>query len=318
MQNTILTAAADSPTGPRSYVSGRTEQLFGIRRHPELNRTERGWNPAAFEVGPWCLDLDGRLTAAAATVIMDNATAVAVHAAAGDAIRSVVTTELQVNVLAPLPPLPDDAVRSSEPQQGVLLECWTQVLSWDEGGGVARAWLEDAEGAVVVEATGWFQAVPEATAERLAEFEATARLPRGPETRVPMPELLGVRPETLTPADRATRPSVDDVRREGARFRDVPELANPIGAVHGGAMTLRAVTAAQAAMPDRALYDVQAIRVVFTRPGHGEIAALTRVRHAGRSLRLVDADLVPVGEDGTPLGDKPMVQVQVTFRSARG
>ena len=111
---------------------------------------------------------------------------------------------------------------------------------------------------------------------------------------------------------------MDEARREGARFRDVPELANPIGAVHGGAMTLRALTAAQAAMPDRELYDVQAIRVVFTRPGHGAIAALARVRHAGRSLRLVDADLVPVGEDGAPVADKPMVQVQVTFRSARG
>lgn len=82
-------------------------------------------------------------------------------------------------------------------------------------------------------------------------------------------------------------------------------------------MTLRAVVAAQAAMPDRELYDVQAVRVVFTRPGHGEMVALTRVRHAGRSLRLVDVDLVPVGEDGAPVAEKPMVQVQVTFRAAR-
>ena len=101
------------------------------------------------------------------------------------------------------------------------------------------------------------------------------------------------------------------------RFAPRPELANPSGAVHGGAMTLRAVTAAQAAMPDRERYDVQAVRVVFVRPGHGEMVALTRVRHAGRSLRLVDVDLVPVGADGDPVADKPMVQVQVTFRAAR-
>ena len=113
------------------------------------------------------------------------------------------------------------------------------------------------------------------------------------------------------------RPAVAAAATAGVRFAPKPELANPSGAVHGGAMTLRAVTAAQAAMPDRERYDVQAVRVVFVRPGHGEMVALTRVRHAGRSLRLVDVDLVPVGADGVPVADKPMVQVQVTFRATR-
>ena len=312
---TTTSPTADSPTGPRSHPSGRTEQLFGIRRHALMTERDGALNPAAFEVGPWCLDLDGRPTGAAATVIMDNATAVAVHHAARD-IETVVTTELQVNVLGPLPAFDAAAVTAGD-EDGPLLECWTRPLAWDAGGGVARAWLEDADGRRVVEATGWFQSVPAGAPERMAEFVAAGRLPRGAETRVPMPGLLAARPESLPAADPDVRPAVAAAASAGARFAPKPELANPSGAVHGGAMTLRAVTAAQAAMPDRERYDVQAVRVVFVRPGHGEMVALTRVRHAGRSLRLVDVDLVPVGADGVPVADKPMVQVQVTFRAAR-
>ena len=36
---TTTSPTADSPTGPRSHPSGRTEQLFGIRRHALM--TER-------------------------------------------------------------------------------------------------------------------------------------------------------------------------------------------------------------------------------------------------------------------------------------
>ena len=141
---TTTSPTADSPTGPRSHASGRTEQLFGIRRHALMTERDGALNPAAFEVGPWCLDLDGRPTGAAATVIMDNATAVAVHHAARD-IETVVTTELQVNVLRPLPAFDAAAVTAGD-EDGPLLECWTRPLAWDAGGGVARAWLEDADG----------------------------------------------------------------------------------------------------------------------------------------------------------------------------
>ena len=149
---TTTSPTADSPTGPRSHPSGRTEQLFGIRRHALMTERDGALNPAAFEVGPWCLDLDGRPTGAAATVIMDNATAVAVHHAARD-IETVVTTELQVNVLGPLPAFDAAAVTAGD-EDGPLLECWTRPLAWDAAGGVARAWLEDADGRRVVEATG--------------------------------------------------------------------------------------------------------------------------------------------------------------------
>ena len=124
---TTTSPTADSPTGPRSHPSGRTEQLFGIRRHALMTERDGALNPAAFEVGPWCLDLDGRPTGAAATVIMDNATAVAVHHAARD-IETVVTTELQVNVLGPLPAFDAAAVTAGD-EDGPLLECWTRPLA---------------------------------------------------------------------------------------------------------------------------------------------------------------------------------------------
>lgn len=81
---------------------------------------------------------------------------------------------------------------------------------------------------------------------------------------------------------------------------------------------MRAVLAAQAALPDRQEYDVQAVQVVFARPGLGEQVALTRVRHAGRSLRIVEVELVGVDPGtGAPLAGRPSIQAQVSFRAAQ-
>lgn len=313
-------------TGPRTQPSGRTERLFGLRRHESVRRGPAGdatagqdavsWNPARFEAGPWTIGLDGRPTGAAATIMMDNATAVAVHHAAAGELEAVVTTELQVNVLRPLPGF--DPSADADPADAPQLECWYAPLHGDALGGAARAWLVDEAGVRHVEATGWFQAVPAATPAALDAFVAHSRLPVDASTRVPMASLLGVDESTVPEADPAARPQVDPAPRPGLRFADGSALANPQGSMHGGAMTLRAVLAAQAAMPDREKYDVQAIRTIFTRPGHGEMVAMTRVRHAGRSLRLVDVDLVRLDEAGEPVAEKPMVQVQVTFRAAQG
>ncbi|XNZ00319.1 PaaI family thioesterase [Micrococcus luteus] len=309
------TAEDAENTGPRAHPQGRTEQLFGVRRHGQVRQEGAHWNPGYLLAGPSSIGLDGRPTAAAATVLMDNATAVAVHHAAAGAMEAIVTTELTLNVLKPMPafnPSPD-----AEPEDQPRMECWYTPLTVDAGGGAARAWLVDAEGDRVVEATGWFQAVPAAPPVSLDAFVRHGGLPLGPETRVPMAELVGLDPDSVTAQDDAVRPAQSDAFAPGARFRQNSELDNPQGAVHGGAMMLRAILAAQGAMPDRALYDVQAVRTVYTRPGHGDMVAMTRVRHAGRSLRFVDVELVPLAENGTPVADKPMVQVQVTFRAAR-
>ncbi len=310
------TAEDAENTGPRSHPQGRTEQLFGVRRHEQVRQEGAHWNPGFMIAGPSSIGLDGRPTAAAATVLMDNATAVAVHHAAAGAMEAIVTTELTLNVLKPMPAF--DPSPETDPDEQPRMECWYTPLTVDACGGAARAWLVDAEGDRVAEATGWFQAVPAAPPASLDAFARHGRLPLGPETRVPMAELLGLDPESVTAQEDTVRPAQSGEFAPGARFRENRELDNPQGAVHGGAMMLRAILAAQGAMPDRARYDVQAVRTVYTRPGHGDMVAMTRVRHAGRALRFVDVELVPLAADGSPVADKPMVQVQVTFRAARG
>ncbi|SJN31496.1 hypothetical protein; putative signal peptide; putative Phenylacetic acid degradation-related domain [Micrococcus lylae] len=310
------TAEDAENTGPRAHPQGRTEQLFGVRRHEQVRQEGAHWNPGYMLAGPSSIGLDGRPTAAAATVLMDNATAVAVHHAAAGAMQAIVTTELTLNVLKPMPAF--DASADADPADQPRMECWYTPLTVDEAGGAARAWLVDADGDRVAEATGWFQAVPAAPAASMEAFVRHGGLPLGPQTRVPMADLLGLEPDSVTVQDDTSRPAQSGEFVPGARFRENRELDNPQGAVHGGAMMLRAILAAQGAMPDRARYDVQAARTVYTRPGRGDMVAMTRVRHAGRSLRFVDVELVPLGEDGSPVVDKPMVQVQVTFRAARG
>ncbi|MDO5635149.1 MAG: hypothetical protein Q4G34_09815 [Micrococcus sp.] len=318
----ILASETAEVTGPRRHPSGRTEQLFGVRRHdvvtpgpvPGVTVSERAeespagvlqaFNPAAWQPGAFTRGLDGRPTAAAATVILDNATAVAVHHAARGQWPAVVTTELQVNVLRPLD-LDDTA----------LMECWYTPLHVDGLGGAGRAWLVDHQGHVVVEATGWFQSVPAAPPAAMDAFVENAAMELGADTQRPMAQLLGLDPDSVLSEDSEVRPEVAAQAQQTARYERCPQLANPQGAMHGGAMTLRAVLAAQGALPDRARYDIQALRTLFLRPGLGEMVAMTRVRHAGRSLRLVDVELVPLDEAGAPVTHKPMVQVSVTFRA---
>ena len=50
--------------------------------------------------------------------------------------------------------------------------------------------------------------------------------------------------------------------------------------------------------------------MVFLRPAGGPITARTRVRHAGRSLRVVEVELV--GDAG-----KPFIHTESVFRTAR-
>lgn len=307
------TAADAEHSGPRSQPQGRTEQLFGVHRHTPVRQEGAHWNPGYWTVGPSTLGLDGRPTAAAATVLMDNATAVAVHHATGGQLPAIVTTELTVNVLKPLPAV--DPSPDADPAQDPVMECWYTPLSADASGGAARAWLVDADGDRVVEATGWFQAVPPSRPISLDAFIRHGALPLGPQTRRPMAQLLGLDPDSVTAQDDDLAPTAARTFTPGARFREDRTLDNQLGAMHGGAMMLRALLAAQGAMPDRARFDVQALRTVYTRPGRGDMVAMTRVRHAGRSLRLVDVELVPLAADGTPVADKPMVQVQVSFRA---
>jgi acyl-coenzyme A thioesterase PaaI-like protein len=109
---------------------------------------------------------------------------------------------------------------------------------------------------------------------------------------------------------------------------------NRNGTVHGGAITMMAGLAAQAAIPLPQNFDLQSLRMVFLRPSTGPIATRARIRHTGRSLYIVDVELFSSrttpgnpathAPDNFPGADldkafesKPVAQAQAIFRPAR-
>lgn len=293
---------------------GRTERLMRVQIHG----TDGGAAPGrtgSLTTGPWSLDADGRPTALSAAVLLDNALAKSVHAAA-PSLAWIVTTELQLNFTQPLP------------ADGSILDAWTQATAVDGFGGASRGALLDAEGKEFAHATGWFQAVEGNSQEALDHYERQAALPLGPETETPFPTLLGLRGDR--PAREGERPAVTEDFRPGVGFGAIEALKNPHGATHGGALTMMAGLAAQQALPDRTGYELQSLQVRFLRPASGAIATRTRVRHAGRSLRVVEVELLTAEHSATGAGRqgegsgvghrnaaKPFVQATAAFRTAR-
>ncbi|WP_313816578.1 PaaI family thioesterase [Citricoccus sp.] len=291
-----------APTTERPHLLGRTEQLtrvqlFAAQQHGARERT------GTLRTGPWSLDAEGRPTGLSAAVLLDNTLARAIRAAAMD-LDWIVTTELQLNFNRPYP------------AEGTVLESWASAAAVDSLGGMAQASLQDPEGTVYIHATGWFQGVGPNSGATADQYRRLASLPLGPETEVPLATLVGMQGGSM-PGD-GERPSVTDSFQDGPQFAENVELMNPQGAVHGGALTIMSGLAAQQAMPDRAGFDLQSLRVLFLRPAGGAIAARTRVRHAGRSLRIVDVELVAGGADvGNLTQPKPFVQAEAVFRAAR-
>lgn len=286
-------------TGRPDLVLGRMEQLMRVRLHRDSEQGAHGARTGTMTTGPWVLDPDGRAFGAAAAVIMDNTLATSLHAAE-PCLEWMVTTELALNVLRPLP------------ADGTVLESWTRSRIADESGGMASGTLLGADGTEYVQATGWFQGVDGNDPEAVEHFTAMAALPLGPDTEVPLGQVLGSQP--TTPAPPGGRPQATDDFRDGGGFERKDELRNPHGAVHGGALSMMAALAAQQAMPDRIGFDLQSLRVMFLRPAGGAIGSRVRVRHAGRSLRVVQVELFGAG--GGPAA-KPYVQAEAVFRPAR-
>ncbi|REE04950.1 PaaI family thioesterase [Citricoccus nitrophenolicus] len=290
------------PSAARPQVLGRTEQLtrvqlFAAQQHGARERT------GTLRTGPWSLDPEGRPTGLSAAVLLDNTLARAIRAAAMD-LDWIVTTELQLNFNGPYP------------AEGAVLESWASAAAVDSLGGMAQATLQDAEGTVYVHATGWFQSVGPSSSATADQYSRLASLPLGPETEVSLASLVGMQGNTV-PTE-GERPSVTDHFQNGPQFAENDELMNPQGAVHGGALTIMSGLAAQQPMPDRTGFDLQSLRVLFLRPAGGPIATRTRVRHAGRSLRIVDVELVAGGAGVGHLAQaKPFVQAEAVFRAAR-
>ncbi|WP_378040492.1 PaaI family thioesterase [Citricoccus parietis] len=292
-----------SPASPRPQKPlGRTEQLMRV----QLQRPQHDGTPertGSLTTGIWSLDPDGRPSGLSAAVVMDNTLATSIHAAAAD-LDWIVTTELQLNFILPLP------------ADGTVLEAWTSAVLVDSMGGMSQGTLQGPDGTIHVQSVGWFQGVGANSSDALDHYSRMAALPLGPETEVPLATMLRMQGTPGTTDD--DRPRVSEGFRPGPLFADNEELMNPHGAVHGGALTMMSGLAAQQAMPDRTDYDLQSLRALFLRPARGAVTARTRVRHAGRSLRIVDVELVGgVTDVGNPAASKPFVQAEAVFRAAR-
>lgn len=246
--------------------------------------------------GPWSRDTDGRPTALSAAVLLDNTLAKSVHAAAPE-LGSIVTTELQLNFTG------------SYPADGTALEAWTRSPAVDSLGGVARGTLLGPDGTEYAHATGWFHAVEKNSQEALDHYQREAVRPLGPETEAPLPALLGL--QGGRPGREGERPAASQDFQPGVAFAADDSLRNPHGATHGGALSIMAGLAAQQAMPDRTGYELQSLQVRFLRPASGAIATRTRVRHAGRALRIVEVEL----SSGVADPAKPFVQATAAFRA---
>jgi acyl-coenzyme A thioesterase PaaI-like protein len=280
-------------------ITGPMEKLMRVRLLGDRPDGLLGVRTGVMDTGHWVLDMDGRPTGAAAAVILDNTLSAALRTSV-DGLNWVVTTELHLNFMRPLP------------ADGTVLEAWTRALVGDEAGGMATGTLQGPDGTEYVQGTGWFQRAEGNTSEGLDRFEALAKQPLGEEEGASLGALLAAGP--ATPVLPGGRPDFAQSFVPGLGFARKDLLRNSHGALHGGALMMLATLAAQQAMPDRTGYDLQSLRAAYLRPAFGEIATRTHVRYAGSSLRVVDVELFSAEPGST---GKAFVQATAIFRQAR-
>ncbi|MFR9805010.1 acyl-CoA thioesterase domain-containing protein [Pseudonocardia sp. RS010] len=235
--------------GPRILLIplGRPETLFGLGPiHATLDRAE-----IPMATGPWLAGPGGRPSAAGLGVLVDDAFGQAILSPRGLDGWSV-TTELSLDIAAPLPTDGREVLATGEP---VML---------DDGGGLARGRVTAADGRVLAIGTTWHRYVPGVPASVLEPAPPPPVAPRGAD----LADLLAVEPcaELVLP-----------VR---------PDLANPSEVVHGGILATLVMMLGERewAGSDLAL---AAVNVRYLRPAVGVVTFRTVVEHAGRSLALV-------------------------------
>jgi uncharacterized protein (TIGR00369 family) len=264
-----MDARREPPTVPR----GRPENLFGIG--PVL--AESGRARASMRTGPWLRGRDGRLSPAGLGVLLDDVLGQAVLIKRPAGLWSV-TTELNIDVVAPLPA---DGRPVSATAAPVLL---------DDAGGLARGEVLDAAGRCLAVGTTWgrfFTGIPDAVfdppelPDDIARGECLSDLLQ---VRVPDTGLLNL-------------PSRAD-------------LGNPQGVVHGGVLLCLAVMSAGQALRESHL-EIASVRVVYLRPAVNELEFAPVIVHRGRSLGVIRVDV-------TNAAGALCTSATVTARSAAG
>lgn len=244
-----MDARREPPTVPR----GRPENLFDVG--PVL--AESGRARASMPTGPWLRGRDGRLSPAGLGVLLDDVLGQAVLIKRPAGLWSV-TTELNIDIVAPLPADGHTVTATASP---VLL---------DDAGGLARAEVRDAADRCLAVGTTWgrfITGIPDAV------FDP--------------PEL---------PDDIARGECLSDllqVRISDTGLLDLPsraDLGNPQGVVHGGVLLCLAVMSAEQALQDSRL-EIASVRVVYLRPAVNELKVVPVIVHHGRSLGVIRVDV---------------------------
>jgi uncharacterized protein (TIGR00369 family) len=243
----------DARRGPPAVPRGYPEHLFGLG--PML--ADSGRARVSMPTGSWLRGRNGRLSPAGLGVLLDDVLGQAVLIKRPAGLWSV-TTELNIDVVAPLPA---DGPSVSATASPVLL---------DDAGGLARGEVRDAADRCIAVATTWgrfITGIPDAVFD---PPEFPDHVARG---------------ECLS--------DLLQVRMPDTGLLDLPsraDLGNPQGVVHGGVLLCLAVMSAEQALHDRQL-EVASVRVVYLRPAVNELKFAPVIVHHGRSFCVVRVDV---------------------------
>ena len=232
---------------------GGPESLFGVGpliADPGLART-------SMPTGPWLRGPGDRLSPAGLGVLLDDVLGQAVLSGRAAGCWAV-TTELNVDVVAPLP------------VDGQRVDASASLVHLDDAGGLAQAEARDAAGRCLARATTWLRfvpGVPDAAVNPAPLAEVVARGPR-------LSDLLRV------PADETGR----------LKLPGRPDLGNPRGVLHGGVLFCLAVLSAEGVMSGSGL-NTASVRIVYLRPAYGDLTFEPALVHRGRSLGVTRVDV---------------------------
>jgi uncharacterized protein (TIGR00369 family) len=232
--------------------------------------------------GDWLLDDAGVPCSGALGVFLDDAVGHQVFTTRPDDAHASVTSELSIDVALPPPWTGPELVA-----QG-----WT--TSSTGRGAFTQCRVTDSDGAIVAVVSNWgrFVALPPG----VPVWSPDPSTPE-PDPALRVSQLLGSRPERT--ADGAV-----------LRLTGGPELANPMGIVHGGIVACASERTAAATLDDPATWWAASIRVHYLRPTplSPEVELTASVVHRGRTVTVVRVV-------GGPVGGRPCTDATITFRT---
>jgi acyl-coenzyme A thioesterase PaaI-like protein len=281
-------------TTPRRMVPlGKTEVLMGLHRpggvHVSRPGSDAGHATAQLTIQPSTQGLTGRTSDAISAVVIDHILAAAIRAKTSE-LGPMATTQMHVDLLRPLP------------QPGTRLDVEGESPVAGPWGGMASGRILGEDGTEYVRASGWYIEVPGADDATIAGFNRLMAETEPSGEPGSVAETLGLDPRSFAPSSRGETHSGPGAPRdpsrimEGPVFAAKPDIMNENGVLHGGALTMMAVLAAEMSMPDHDGYLLQSFKVDFLRGATGEIRTRMRRPHFGRRFRVITVEAY--GESG--------------------